>query len=124
MCRVVIFRRGVVFEPELVSMKVVKICLPKNTKREDMYTQSDDVRRYESARSEHETVEQPRRAGEIVRQLKDKRAVKRTDCYGHTIMDVAGKFLVVSNETIRYKKREIWKKAMGDDMKSHHENKT
>lgn len=122
-CRVVIFSGDVIFKPELVSMKVVKIRLPKDIKREDMYAQSDDVRRYESAGSEHETREQPHRADENVRQLRDSRAVKRTDSYGRPIMYVAGKIPVVFNETRRSEKKELWKKAMRDDMESHHENK-
>jgi hypothetical protein len=46
-CRVVVFSRDVIFKPELISMKVVKLSLPKNIKREDMYAQSNDIRRYE-----------------------------------------------------------------------------
>lgn len=122
-CRVVIFSGDVIFKPELVSMKVVKIRLPKDIKRDDMYAQSDDVRRYESAGSEHETREQPHRADENVRQLRDSRAVKRTDSYGRPIMYVAGKIPVVFNETRRSEKKELWKKAMRNDMESHHENK-
>jgi hypothetical protein len=104
-CRVVIFSCDVIFKPELVSTKVVKISLPKNINRENKYTQSDDVRTYESARSEHETIEQPHRAGENVRQLKDRRVVKRTVSYGLPIMYVAGKFPVVFNERTRSEKR-------------------
>lgn len=121
-CRVVIFSRDVIFKPELVSMKVVKISLPKDIKREDLYARSNDVRRYESAESEHEIIEQPQSAGENVRQLRNRRGVKRTDSYGRPIMYVAGKFPVVFNETRRSEKRELWKKAMRDDMKSHNEN--
>jgi hypothetical protein len=108
-CRVVIFNYDVIFKPELVSMKVVKISLPKNINREDMYAQSDDVGTYESSRFEHETIEQPHRADENVRQLKDRRAVKRTVSYGLPIMYVAGKFPVVFNERTKSEKRCLWK---------------
>jgi hypothetical protein len=109
-CRVVIFSRDVIFKPELVSMKVVKISLSKNIKREDLYARSDDVRRYESAKSEHEIIEQSQSARENVRQLRDRRGVKRTDSYGRPIMYVAGKFPVVFNETRRYEKESYGKR--------------
>lgn len=109
-CRVVIFSRDVIFKPELVSMKVVKISLPKDIKREDLYARSDDVRRYESAKSEHEIIEQSQSARENARQLRDRRGVKRTDSYGRPIMYVAGKFPVVFNETRRSEKESYGKR--------------
>ena len=84
---------------------------------------ADDVRKYKSAGSEHETRGQPPRANENVRHLRDRRAVKRTDSYGRPIMYVAGKLPVIFNEKRRSKKKELWKKATRDDMKSHHENR-
>ena len=67
--------------------------------------------------------DKPPRANENVRHLRDRRAVKRTDSYGRPIMYVAGKLPVIFNEKRRSKKKELWKKATRDDMKSHHENR-
>jgi hypothetical protein len=112
------------YKPEQVSMEIVNLSLPKNIEREDMYAQNDEVRTYESAESEHETIEQPHVAGENVRQLRNRRASKRTDVYVCPMMYVAEKLPVDHNEAMKSEKRELWKKATHDEMKSHQENIT
>jgi DnaJ-domain-containing protein 1 len=111
------------FKPEQVSMEIVNLSMPKNIEREDMYAQNEEVRTYESAENEHETMEQPHVVGENVRQLEDRRAIKRSNVYGCPMMYVAKKFTVNLNEAMKSEKRELRKKAMRDEMKSHHENK-
>lgn len=90
--------------------------MPKNIERGDMYAQNEEVRSYESAENEHETIEQPHVAGENVRQLADRRAIKRTDVYGCSMMYVAEKLPVDLNEAMKSEKRELRKKAMRDEM--------
>lgn len=111
------------FKPEQVSMEIVNLSLPKNIGREDMYAQNEELRTYESAENEHETMEQPHVVGENVRQLVDRRAIKRNNVYGCPMMYVAKKLPVDLNEAMKSEKRESRKKAMRDEMKSHHENK-
>jgi hypothetical protein len=79
---------------------------------------------YESAENERETIEQPHVAGENMRKLKNRHAVKLADFYGYPMMYIAEKLPVDFNETMRSEKRELWKKAMHDQMKLHNENKT
>lgn len=100
--------RDVMFKPEQVSMEIVNLNLPKIIEREDMYAQSDEVFTYESAESEHETIEQPHVAGENVRQLRDRRAIKRSDVHGCPMMYVVEKLPVDLNEEMKSEKRESY----------------
>jgi hypothetical protein len=58
------------------------------------------------------------------RQLRDRCAVERTDFYRCPIMYTAEKLPVNFSEATRSEKGELWKNAIRDEMKSHHENKT
>jgi hypothetical protein len=122
--RDVVLSRDVKFKPEQVSAEFASVKLSKESEAEKAPQNIEsDEEAYESA-SDHENIEQPPALDENVRQLRDRRNIKRLDFYGCPIMYLADKIPANYKEAMQSEQRDFWKEAMLDEMKSQIENNT